>query len=325
MTDLLDHHSSEITKTFIVGKQGTGKTGLIASAVAIGYKAIILDFDNGVDILKNLLTSYKYPYRKYMEDNKIPLRGAVNICTISEQMIKHKTENRFVPKSASGWTKMVDMLEHWKDGEIDLGPAESWGSDTILVLDTFGTCSDLAYFHIQALNGRLGARQEGYDYQRDVGGAQGILKNLLQKLFSKYIQCNVLINSHITWVDESKGISERPRSDGVVSDDPTGYPSAIGRALSPVAGKYFNNVLMVEQSGQGITSKHEIVTVPAKGVSIKSSAPGILKPRYSVETGLAEILCTLSGKDEPKSLTDMFAALKPKVTSIPGATKPQAA
>ncbi len=322
MTDLLDHHSSESTKTFIIGKQGHGKTGAKASLVAIGYKLRMLDYDNGADILKNLLTNYHYPYRKYMEDHNIPLRGAVNICTITEQMTK-KTEDgrsRPVPKNANGFTKTIDMLENWTDGETKLGPVESWDNDCILDIDTFGTLADLAYFHIQALNGRLGARQEGYDYQRDVGGAQGILKNLLQKLFSPLIGCNILINSHITWVDESGGTSERPRNDGITTD-PTGYPSAIGRALSPVAGKYFNNVLMVEQSGSGVTSKHEIVTVPLKGVSLKTSAPGLLRPRYSVETGLAEIFCTLHNKPPPTELIEAFTKLKPKVTPIPGATK----
>jgi hypothetical protein len=321
MPDIIDHHSSETTKAFILGKQGTGKTGAIASLIAIGFKVRMLDFDNGADILKNLLTNPYYPYKKYMEDNNIPLRGALNYITITEQMVKHKTENRFVPKSATGWPRMVDLLENWIDGEIKLGPVESWENDTILVTDTFATLADLAYFHIQALNGRLGARREGYDYQRDVGGAQGILGDFLKKIFNPLVKCNILIASHVTWVDESKGISERPRADGVETD-PTGYPSAIGRALSPVVGKYFNNVLSIEQSGNGITEKHEIVTIPSKGISAKSSLPGLLKPRYSVETGLAEIFCALRGKEPPTELINRFAALKPKVTPIPGAAKP---
>lgn len=316
MPDLLDHHSSQTTKSFIVGNQGDGKTGAKASLVALGYKLRMLDFDNGADILKNLLTRYDYPYRKYMEDNKIPLRGAVSICTISEKMRKHPKEGRFIPATAQGWEKMVDMLENWTDGETKLGPVESWGNNTILDFDTFGTLADLAYFHIQALNGRLGARQEGYDYQRDVGGAQGILKNLLQKIFSKEIKCNILINSHITWVDESRGSAERPRVDGVLSD-PKGYPTAIGRALSPTIGKYFNNVLIIEQTGSGLTNKHEICTVPMKGISAKTALPNVLKPRYPIETGLAEIFCALRNEPEPKAIIDACGR-KSNIARIPG-------
>ncbi len=277
----------------------------------------MLDFDNGADILKNLITNPYYPYRAYMEEKKIPLRGALNYITITEQMVKHKSEGRFVPKSALGFERMVDLLENWVDGEIKLGPVESWGNDTILVIDTFATLSDLAYYRIQALNGRLGARREGYDYQRDVGGAQGILGDFLKKIFNPFIKCNVLTSSHVTWVDESKGTSERPRVDGIETD-PTGYPSAIGRALSPVVGKYFNNVLSIEQSGSGLTEKHEIITVPKNGISAKTALPGLLKLKYPVETGLAEIFCALRGEDPPKDLISKFEKLKPKVASIPG-------
>ncbi len=196
MPDILDHASGQTTKLFIVGDQGEGKTGSLIALAAIGYKIRILDFDNGADILKNLLTNYAYPYRKYMEENNIPLRGAINICTITEPMEMNKIEGRFVPKTAKGFAKAVSMIENWQDGDIKLGPIETWGTDTVLVTDTFGTLADLAYFNIQSLNSRLGARQEGYDYQRDVGGAQGVLKNYLQKLFSPQIKCNIICISH---------------------------------------------------------------------------------------------------------------------------------
>jgi hypothetical protein len=321
LPDILDHHSSQTIKAFIVGKQGHGKTGAKASLVALGYKLRMLDFDNGADILKNLLTNDYYPYKKYMEDHKIPLRGAVSIIPITEQMIRKVEDgrSRYVPKSANGFTKVIDMLEDWRDGDLKLGPVESWENDCILDFDTFGTLADLAYFHIQALNGRLGARQEGFDYQRDVGGAQAILKNLIQKTFSPFIKCHVLYNSHITWVDESQGSAQRPRfdKDGDLLSDPIGYPSSIGRALSPVVGKYFNNVLIIKQSGSGLTSKHEIITVPLENVAAKSSLPGLLKVRYPIETGLAEILCALSDKPPPTELIKVFQNLKPKVASIP--------
>ena len=320
MTDILDHHSSQTTKCFIVGKQGTGKTGLLISLVAMGYKLRILDFDNGADILKNLLTSYDYPYRKYMEDHKIPLRGAIDVCTIAEKMKSHSTESRFIPQSSRGWEKMVSMLERWRDKkeDEDLGPVESWGTDVVLCFDTFGTCSDLAFFHTQALNNRLGDRFD--EHGRDTGGAQNILKNLVQKIFHPDIKCNVIFNSHITYVDESRGIAQRPRLDGVI-EDPTGYPTAIGRALSPVVGKYFNNVLMVEQSGSGQSAKHEIFTVPMKGVSVKTANPAVLKPKYNIETGLAEIFCTLRGEPEPLELIRSCGRSKTTITPISGPQK----
>ncbi len=322
MTDLLTDTTFSPIKAFKVGKQGHGKTGADACLVAMGYKLRILDFDNGSDILKNLLTNDYYPYKKYMFDHKIPAQGAISVQKISEQMVK-KVEKigveetaRFVPKSAKGFTRTVDILEEWKDGNINYGPVETWGNDVILSIDTLGTLSDLAYFHIQALNGRLGARQEGFDYQRDVGGAQGILRNLIQKLFSPLIKCNVLIGAHITYVDESKGSFSQPTLESI--SDPIGYPQAIGRALSPVIGKWFNNVFIIEQSGSGLSSKNEILTQPSKNVAAKTSLPGLLKSRYPIETGMAEIFCALRGEPSPKELIEACAKMKPKVAAIPG-------
>ena len=319
--DLLTDKTFSPIKAFKVGKQGHGKTGADACLVAMGYKLRILDFDNGSDILKNLLTNDYYPYKKYMETHKIPLQGAISVCKISEQMVKkietigNVAYSRESPKDARGFTKVIDMLENWVDGDLKLGPIETWDSNCILSLDTLGTLADLAYFHIQVLNGRLGARQEGFDYQRDVGGAQGILKNLMQKLFSPLIKCNILINAHITYVDESKGSFERPNLESI--SDPIGYPQAIGRALSPVIGKWFNNVFIIEQTGSGVSEKHEICTVPLKNIAAKNSLPGLLKSRYPIETGLAEIFCALRGEKPPQELIEVCKK-KSSVASIPG-------
>jgi uncharacterized protein YqkB len=322
MTDLLTDTTHPPIKAFKVGKQGHGKTGADACLVAMGLKLRILDYDNGSDILKNLLTKPFYPYHKYMLDHKIPLSNAINVQKISERMIK-KTEKigvdeltRYVPEKARGFSKTVDLLEDWKDKEVNFGPIETWESDVILSIDTLGTLADLAYFHTQNLNGRLGARQEGFDYQRDVGGAQGILRNLIQKLFSPLVKCNVLINAHITYVDESKGFSSVPTLESI--SDPTGYPQAIGRALSPVIGKWFNNVFILEQAGSDFNPTYEIRTMPSKNVAAKTSLPGLLKSRYPIETGMAEIFCALRGEKPPQELIDACSKMKPKVAAIPG-------
>ena len=60
MPALKDHHSSSTTKLLFVGDSGAGKTGALASLADAGYKIRILDLDNGVDVLRDLLTSGKY-------------------------------------------------------------------------------------------------------------------------------------------------------------------------------------------------------------------------------------------------------------------------
>ena len=95
-----------------------------------------------------------------------------------------------------------------------------------------------------------------------------------------------------------KAQNQRARSG--VTPNPNGYPSAIGRALSPIMGKYFNDVFYVEQTGSGSNIRREIVTVPQEGVICKNS--GFLNTRYNISIGLAEIFATLRNQKLPPEL-----------------------
>lgn len=310
MPSATEHHSTKTTKCLLIGDSGAGKTGAIASLVCAGYNIRMLDFDNGADALIALLTDPASPYAQYIKQKGINLNEAFNYLTINEEMRKDVRESREVPKSAKGWPKTISMLEDWADDTIRFDGIDSWGEKDVLVFDTLGTLSFLAYFYVQSLNGRLGARMEGFDYQRDIGGAQNLLEGLLQKLYSIYVKCNVIIISHITKVDESRGIAAMPSRDpNVATLELKGYPSAIGRALSPRIGKYFNNVLYAKESGVGGNVRHEIYTRVTDGISVKTSRPWALEQRYSNATALAEIFATLRGEPKP---TDLIAALSPK-------------
>ena len=228
------------------------------------------------------------------------------------------SQTLLAPDNAKAWTKALDLLDNWKEGGIDLGSVRNWGSNDVLVLDSFSTLADCAYYFSQSMNGRLGARDQGYDYQRDVGEAQSQLKRLLQLLYDSSISCNVVVISHITWVDESQGLASRPREAAKDSDiaisNPDGYPSAIGRALSPHMGKYFNDAYIARSSGTGSSVRRTISTVPQDGVLAKNSV--YLDREYPVETGLAEIFAALRSQPVPQDLLDAYKR-KPLASSQP--------
>src|SRR5258705_13905982 len=56
MPSLANPQSNEFTKHLVEGDSGTGKTGSLASLVSAGYSLRILDFDNGLDVLKAYIT-----------------------------------------------------------------------------------------------------------------------------------------------------------------------------------------------------------------------------------------------------------------------------
>lgn len=319
-------------KILLIGKSGAGKTGSLASLVAASYNLRIIDTDKGVRPLRSLLMDPHYAYAKIIRDRNIDLNTAVRYVAIDTSMkLRNVTrklpgegnrttsESLLAPADARAWTKVLDLLDKWqeeKDGE-NFGSVRDWTTQDILVLDSFSTLAKCAYYFSQSLNGRLGARDEGFDYQRDIGGAQAQLTRLLELLYDSSVACNVIVISHITWVDESQGVASRPKTaDGqgnTVFSNPDGYPSAIGRALSPQMGKYFNDTYIARSSGTGNNVSRTISTVPQDGVLAKNSV--YLEREYPVTYGMAAIFAAIRNTEPP---ADLLAAFKPR-REVPGA------
>ena len=328
MSSILDDNDAPV-KALLIGKSGAGKTGAQASLVAEGYKLRIIDTDKGVRPLRSLLTDPHYPYAALIKKRNIDLNEAVRYVSIDTSMklrtVSRRTpdqrtssETILAPVDARAWTKVLDLMDKWKDGEKDFGSVRSWGADTVLSIDSFSTLAKCAYYFNQSLNGRLGSREEGNDYRRDVGGAQAQLTRLLELLYDSSIHCHVLVISHITWVDESQGVAARPKEGETVISNPDGYPSAIGRALSPHMGKYFNDVFVSTSSGSGSAVRRTISTVPQEGVMAKNSA--WMEREYPVASGLAQIFAAIRGQPAPKELIEACAprrAVAPAPTSSP--------
>jgi hypothetical protein len=112
--------------------------------------------------------------------------------------------------------------------------------------------------------------------------AQQLIEGTLALLYSDAIRCNVIVLSHITYVGEEG--AER------------GLPSAVGKALCPKIGSYFNTCLQVATKGSGPATKRVIYTQPVGDVDIKNSAPIGMPKELSVETGLAEFFARVRGE-----------------------------
>ena len=313
----LNDKSHQPIKIICVGKQGDGKTCSTAPLALLGYKLYILDFDKGTEPLINLLTdSEHFPYANYCKTHSIDLSSSTSVITIDQRMTvgtidrvqKDPKSGRVLntekvtalkPADASGFTKTVEVLMDWRDGERSLGGVYSWGPDVVFVLDTAATMARYGYYYHQKLNGRLGNPEDGYDHQRDVGGAQSWVRKIIEVLFSAAVKCNVIVFSHIDWIDQSRGyaqsLQERARAEQ--SLNPDGVPEIIGQAIGPKIGKYFNNVFCIRASGSGSSVERKIWTVPVDRIVCKRS--GWLKDTYDTRTGMGEIFAQLSGKTLP--------------------------
>src|ERR1035437_6626669 len=137
MPSLSKHQSNDYTKLLIEGDSGSGKTGALTSLVAAGYKLRILDFDNGLETLKQYVMKECPQY----VDN-------VEFRTLRDQ--RSASAEGPIIKSPRAFVDAIRMLDRWRykvdDGtEVDLGVPAEWGSDCILVIDSLTFMSDAAF------------------------------------------------------------------------------------------------------------------------------------------------------------------------------------
>jgi hypothetical protein len=283
-------------KLLLIGDSSTGKTGGLASLAAAGYNVRILDLDNGSEIFWDLFCGPKPFY---------PTAGAEGLarvdvitCTDSYKSVA----GSLIPSASRAWLKAVNLLDNWKDRESNFGPIKTWGPRDVLVIDSLTRLSTAAEnFHL-SMNNRLGKTRTQNEIRRDIGGAQALIEQMLRMLYDSEVKCNVIVISHITYVtDESakaQGVDSEVQRDSMPSH---GYPSAIGRALSPRIPQYFNSCLQVKVTGEGLGARHRLYTRSQGAVNLKTSAPGATLADYPLLTGLADYFKALRGGWTPDS------------------------
>lgn len=272
MPSLNDHQSATTTKMLFVGDSGAGKSGALASLAAEGYKLRIVDLDNGLDVLKNLLTDPASDYVKRCPE----AASNVQFVTVTDPM--KNVGGKLAPVKATVWQRAVSLLHDWKELDAagkpiagsELGSIATWGERDVLVIDSLTMLSNAALAFVLAMNGRLGQHPQLQDW----GAGQALIESLVQMLYDEGVKCNVILNCHITYIGEQG--QER------------GYPNTLGKALPPKIGRYFNTILMAKSSGQGSAVRRKIITQPTGIMELKNTAPTRVQAEYSLETGLAE-------------------------------------
>ena len=288
MPGITQHQSARFTKLLLLGHSGSGKTGSLVSLVTAGYKLRILDFDNGIDIIKNFLMKPESPYNSELRTKNIDIDAAVQFCTITEHM--KNINGRMMPVKATVWDRAMKMLDHWKDGEIDLGKPANWGDKIILVIDSLSKLSQHGFNWVQMMNGRLGKDSVDFEFQRDMGQAQRLVQGFLELLADEAFEVNVIVISHIAFASDRAGQKDQV-GEGVIK----GFPEAVGKALLPKIPRSFNNVIQAETVGQGPATKHKLFTYSQGEVHLKSSAPASVKKEYDIATGMAEFFRAVRG------------------------------
>ena len=272
----LDLHQDQPIKLILEGDSGTGKTGALPSLLYDNYKLWIMDFDNGVDIIRNILRAgagRNAPAPQLLKQ--------VNAVTLTDKFRVNGA--RITPVSADAWSRGIGLLSKWET----FGSIEAFGPQDILVIDSLNFAGQAAMRYIQQLNNRLSVPPQIQDY-RD---GQILLNSLCQMLYSDSIKCNVICLTHLREVGKREDIIDDKGRVRTIEDPASikSFPeTGTGRALSPTIGRFFNAVLLADVVGTGQATRRIIRTQPHLNIGLKNSSPGTVKSEYPLETGLAE-------------------------------------
>jgi hypothetical protein len=273
MPSFSDPQLTPTLRVLLLGHSGTGKTGGLASLVKAGYHLHLADFDNGWEILYNLL-----------KDDKAAL-ARVNYEVFRDQY--SPDGNSTVPKDSVAWGESLK----WMDGILNKDP----GPDTILAVDSLSFAARAAMNYTLKLNGRLKSRP----WPADWGDAQGLIVNLVGMLADHTIRCHIICSAHIEKTGGQKvemiGKGEEARKIVIDEGPVRQLPAMIGKAINPVIPRFFNHMLQFHRVGSGAASQYQIHTRPHEDIELKSAAPGIVKPVYPLATGLADYFQTVRG------------------------------
>lgn len=247
-----------LIKALVIGDSGTGKTGALASLVKEGYKLRVLDFDNKLagGILPQVIKT----------------QCPEKLGNVEYEPLRDKFKSSSLGPVADGipqaYTKGLALMDKWSDGTV---PSQ-WGPEYVFVLDSLTFFSDAAFNWSRAMNpSAKDPRQWFYTAQQGV-------EHTLALLTAASFNTNVIVISHVSWVD---------RPDGTMK----GYPSSVGKALGPTIPAYFDNMVLC----QTVAGKRTIQTVPTALVDLKNPAAFKMATSYPIENGLADFFKTLRG------------------------------
>ncbi len=262
MPSLAQHQSNQYTKLLLIGDSGTGKTGALTSLVAAGYKLRILDFDNGLETLKQFVL-------KECPD-KLP---SIEYRTLRDH--RKASDAGTIIDSPKAFVQALKMLDNWKykDGDetIDLGSPAKWGPECVLVVDTLTFMSDAAFNFREPLVAR--SRDGKFDARAVYKDAQDAVENVLALLTGEDFRTNVIVIAHIRYVENPDGTKK-------------GYPTSVGAALSPQIPTYFNTVAQCVTNPGG---KRVIQTTATAMIDLKNPKPFEISGTYPIASGLATI------------------------------------
>lgn len=313
-------------KMLLVGDSKAGKTGALASLLLAGYHVRVIDLDNGADVIMGV-GAVKRERAAYTEGDhswRLTLRNGASLdvqtCTDGTLRVKKsmivagKTiEGTVMAPDGTAWDKALAQFHYWPE----FGPVETWGSDTVLVIDSLSFLTQAALNWVMKLNGRLGVKA----FDTDIGDTQALIRGVLGTLFNVELRCNVIVITHLDYRGGSlfKEAADKPGRAAPKPDHndlgfEKAYPMTIGKALNNTVGRYFNTLHLVKTIGSGDATRRVICTRNTNVGTAQIDLASIdldTPPQLPIETGLADYFRLVKGDLPPRAAEGVPGAKEP--------------
>lgn len=285
MPSLSNHQSNDFTKCLLIGESKAGKTGSLTSLVKAGYDLRILDYDNGLDTLKQFVL-HECPERI----------DSVEFRTLRDRR-KATQAGSVIDGTPMAFVNGLKMLDRWKYDDVDLGIPAQWGPNCILVIDSLSRFCDAAFDFRLPLT--PGYSNNKYDPRAVYKDAQDAVINAIGLLTSESFATNVIILAHIRYLDMPDGTKK-------------GFPQSVGSAICSEIPQWFNSYALYENRG----GKRTIRTTSTGLIDLANPAPFKMAPSYPIETGLAEFFAVL--RDNPGATNGTSSPPSPRLLPTVG-------
>jgi hypothetical protein len=254
-----EHSSSSIQKLLYIGDSGTGKTTSLFSLLQAGYKLRIYDFDN---LLSPLISITRGKAPEYLDN--------IEFMSFRDE-VSTTSQGPIVP-SPRAFTDGLKAFDKWEDGS----KPKEWGPEYVAVIDSLTTLSRAAYFWGRGMQGgntfAEGVAMKGFEPRQAFHTAQQAIMNVIALLTSDSFRCNVIVISHIKYLEQ----------DGAVK----GFPLSVGTAISPEICTYFPTIALATKKD----SRRVIRTRSTNMIDLKNprSFDKDFAEELPMDTGLAQ-------------------------------------
>lgn len=238
-------------RVLVYGEPASGKTGMLAQLSNAGYRILLYDMDQNARVIG--------PYLK-------PGHADFHIKTFEVAKISNTNIFDGGPKDATKKAlaelkSFTGMLQHWKDGDEDLGPAADLTAKDIVVIDSGTFLGELL----------LLAAYEDPETKRDLRSLYQVAGRyysaILDFLCGKRMGASVLMLTHLMQTGEKD-------ADGKFVGKPKDIPVAVGEKMSKRMPTYFSDIwhLEVDRAGNRIFK-----TAATAYAGLRTSAPDKIK------------------------------------------------